>query len=67
MRPEGLGFPKRPGHALDLVQQDGAGFVRMLRIRRSNIQILGDLRKKVNFAVIGASKTLEQVSETSGA
>jgi hypothetical protein len=34
----------------------------MLRIRRSNIQILGELGKRVNFAVIGAGKTLEQLS-----
>jgi hypothetical protein len=67
MRPEGLGFPKRPGHTWDLVGQDGPGFVRMFRIRRSNIQIFGDLGKKVNFAVIGVGKTLDQVSESSGA
>jgi hypothetical protein len=39
----------------------------MLRIRRSNIQILGDLGKKMYFAVIGVGKTLEQVSESRGA
>jgi len=48
------------------VPEDDTGFGRMLRIRRSNIQILGDLGKKVNFAVIGAGKKLEQVSESSG-
>jgi hypothetical protein len=35
----------------------------MPRIRRSNIQILGELGKKVNFAAIAAGKTLEQLSE----
>ena len=43
---------------------DGAGFGRILGIRRNNIQIRGALGKKVNFAVIGAGKTLGQLSES---
>ncbi len=35
----------------------------MLRIWRSNFQILGELGKRVNIAVIGAGKTLEQLSD----
>lgn len=58
---------KRPGQAWDFVPEDGAGFGRMLRIRRSKIQIFGDLGNKVNLAVIGVSKTLGQVSESSRA
>jgi hypothetical protein len=45
------------------VPEDGAGFGRMLRIRRSNIQILGELGKKVIFEVMGAGKTLGQLGE----
>jgi len=47
----------------DFVPEDGAGFGRLLRIRRSNIQILDELGKEVNFTAIGVGKTLEQVRE----
>jgi hypothetical protein len=36
--------------------EDVAGFGRMLRIRRSSFQVLGELGKKVNFVVIGAGR-----------